>query len=308
MERTVYLINGFLESGKTTFIKELLRQDYFNNDEKKLLILCEEGDEEYEESFCEKYNVIIRCLGSESQFTPQTVAAMVSELQPQQILVEFNGMWNIGRCINRWDFGSLAEITIIDAQYFEIYLKNLKSLLINQVRNASMIVFRSCDKKRERLAAYRRSIRAVNPAAVFIFKNNDGERLLKLDDDLPYDINHGTIELSDADFGIFYIDIMESIKRYLGKKVRFRGYIFKKRPSMLLIGWQAITCCMEDLTTFAFICDTEDTGNFEENQWVLAEGLIQEEYFETIQRSIPVIRLLWVETSPAPEEKFITVN
>ena len=42
----IYLITGFLESGKTSFLSFTLQQDYFQIDGKTLLILCEEGEEE----------------------------------------------------------------------------------------------------------------------------------------------------------------------------------------------------------------------------------------------------------------------
>ena len=45
----VFFINGFLESGKTSFLKDTIAQDYFKIDEKTVLILCEEGEVEYEE-------------------------------------------------------------------------------------------------------------------------------------------------------------------------------------------------------------------------------------------------------------------
>ena len=44
----VYLITGFLESGKTSFIQFTIQQDYFADGEKTLLIACEEGEEEYD--------------------------------------------------------------------------------------------------------------------------------------------------------------------------------------------------------------------------------------------------------------------
>ena len=42
----IYLVTGFLESGKTTFLDFTLQQEYFAIDGKTLLILCEEGEEE----------------------------------------------------------------------------------------------------------------------------------------------------------------------------------------------------------------------------------------------------------------------
>lgn len=41
--KPVYIINGFLESGKTEFITYTLDQSYFQIKGKTLLILCEEG-------------------------------------------------------------------------------------------------------------------------------------------------------------------------------------------------------------------------------------------------------------------------
>lgn len=52
--KTVYMINGFLESGKSEFIRYTLDQPYFRIREKTLLILCEEGEVEFEESLLKK--------------------------------------------------------------------------------------------------------------------------------------------------------------------------------------------------------------------------------------------------------------
>ena len=42
----VFLINGFLEAGKTEFIKYTMAQDYFQTEGTTLLLLCEEGESE----------------------------------------------------------------------------------------------------------------------------------------------------------------------------------------------------------------------------------------------------------------------
>ena len=45
--KPVYIINGFLESGKTEFICYTLGQPYFRIKGSTLLIVCEEGENEY---------------------------------------------------------------------------------------------------------------------------------------------------------------------------------------------------------------------------------------------------------------------
>ena len=47
-ELPAYLVWGFLESGKSTLIKETLSQDYFNDGEKTMILTFEEGEVEYD--------------------------------------------------------------------------------------------------------------------------------------------------------------------------------------------------------------------------------------------------------------------
>ena len=46
-EIPVYLFVGFLESGKTKFIQETFEDPNFDSGDKTLLLICEEGEEEY---------------------------------------------------------------------------------------------------------------------------------------------------------------------------------------------------------------------------------------------------------------------
>ena len=58
----VYFINGFLESGKTEFIKYTISQPYFRTRGTTLLILCEEGELEYEESLLKKTKTVLEVI------------------------------------------------------------------------------------------------------------------------------------------------------------------------------------------------------------------------------------------------------
>ena len=49
IEIPVYIFMGFLDSGKTTFVKETLLDREFTGGAKTLLLVCEEGEEEYDE-------------------------------------------------------------------------------------------------------------------------------------------------------------------------------------------------------------------------------------------------------------------
>lgn len=303
----VYFVNGFLSAGKTSFIKNLLAEEYFDTGETTLLLLCEDGEEIYEEAFCLKHNITIREITEEQDFTEKRICELKNDISPDRIIVEFNGMWDPENAIKIWPEGEILFIEIIDAQSFELYLNNMKTYLTRQVKIAYLTIFRSCDGLEAKLASFRRNIRAVNPQTNFVFKNRDGEMNPRLDEDLPYNIYSNLLEINDEAYGVFYVDAMEYVARYAGKIVCFTGCIFKKKKKMLLIGRQAMTCCMEDLALFAFISDLSDEGDFKDGDWVRVEGEIKEEYFEKQDVRIPTIDIMWIEKCDAPKEQIITV-
>ena len=65
MEIPVYLFTGFLESGKTRFIQGFLEDERFNTDENTLLLVCEEGIEEYDTDRFKVNNVIVEYIEDE---------------------------------------------------------------------------------------------------------------------------------------------------------------------------------------------------------------------------------------------------
>ena len=61
-EIPVYLFVGFLESGKTKFIQETFEDPNFDSGDKTLLLVCEEGEEEYnQKKFAFPGVTLLRC-------------------------------------------------------------------------------------------------------------------------------------------------------------------------------------------------------------------------------------------------------
>ena len=65
-----------------------LAQDYFYIDGKTLLILCEEGEEEYDAGVLEQSNTAVEIIEKEEDLTPQRLAAMDIIHQPERVIVE----------------------------------------------------------------------------------------------------------------------------------------------------------------------------------------------------------------------------
>ena len=91
--KPVYIINGFLESGKTEFITFTLGQPYFQIKGRTLLLLCEEGEEEYDKELLQKSRTQIELLEKEEDFNPAHLTELEKKYGPERIIIEYNGMW-----------------------------------------------------------------------------------------------------------------------------------------------------------------------------------------------------------------------
>ena len=80
--RPVYIITGFLESGKTEFINFTLGQPYFQVKGKTLLILCEEGEVEYDPDLLKDTRTIIELIENEEDFNPEHLSALDKKHRP----------------------------------------------------------------------------------------------------------------------------------------------------------------------------------------------------------------------------------
>lgn len=86
----VYLVNGFLESGKTSFIQETLSDPYFSDGGKTLLIACEEGEEEYDLHILESYDTELVQVEDKAEFTPEFLEECRKKYKPTQVMIEYS--------------------------------------------------------------------------------------------------------------------------------------------------------------------------------------------------------------------------
>ncbi|MCI6004824.1 MAG: GTP-binding protein [Blautia sp.] len=269
----IYLITGFLESGKTTFLNFTLQQDYFYIEGKTLLILCEEGEEEYDMEALKLANTVVEVIEKEEDLTTERLAAMDIIHQPERVIVEYNGMWlasKFEQMKKPEGWGIEQEITCVDASTFQMYMNNMKSLFMDMARNSDMVVFNRC-RQGDPLASYRRSIKVANQRAEVIFEDEEGEIDDIFQDEMPFDINAPVIEILPEDYGIWFVDAMDHPETYVGKTVRFKGRALKPRgmgSKFFIPGRTAMTCCADDTTFLGYVCKSAYTPKLREGQWV----------------------------------------
>ena len=300
--KPVYVINGFLDAGKTDFMSYTISQPYFQAEGRTLLIVCEEGENEYDESLLRQTNTVAEYVDSLEALTPQALMEMDSRHDPERILIEFNGMWDYRkfRLPRKWRLEQ--QITVIDTSHFELYFNNMKSLLAEQIRGSDLILFNRCDSVMDSLAVYKRNVRAINQKADIVFEGESGEIDVTLDEDLPFDLNADVIELNNFGYGMFFLDALEHVSRYEGKKVRFRAMVAKP-PELgdkaFVPGRMAMTCCAQDMQFLGFKCEYEDAAGLAEKSWVDVTARIRKDYAEEYGGEGPVLEA--VEVVPADE-------
>ena len=269
----IYLITGFLESGKTTFLRFTLDQDYFQIDGKTLLILMEEGEEEYDTKALAKNNTVVEVIEKEEDLTTERLEAMEIIHQPDRVVIEYNGMWLVSRFYDLklpFGWGVEQQITCVDGSTFQVYMANMKSIFMDMVKYTDMVVFNRC-KREDPLANYRRSIKVSNQSAEVIFEDEEGEIDDIFGDQMPFDVNAPVIEIPPEDYGIWFVDAMDHPDTYVGKTVRFKGRVMKPRgmgSKFFVPGRIAMTCCADDTTFLGFVCKSAFAPKLKEKEWV----------------------------------------
>lgn len=306
--KPVYVINGFLESGKTEFITFTLEQPYFRIKGKTLIVLCEEGEEEYDGALLEKVNAVIEQVESEEDFTPSNLIELEKKHKPDRIIIEFNGMWNAKNMKLPWYWKVEQQITTIDATTFPMYYTNMRSLLAEMIRKSEMIIFNRCDGIEE-LNVYKRNIKAVNPNADVIFEGSSGEIDEIFEEDLPYDLNRDVIVLDNEGYGIWYLDSMEHLERYIGKKIKFIAMVLKPESfpeGYFVPGRMAMTCCADDMAFLGYACEYAKAGELKQKDWVKVTAAVTKEYWEDYKGEGPLLHAISVEKVKAPKEPVIS--
>ena len=306
--KPVYIINGFLESGKTEFITFTLDQPYFQVRGRTLLLVCEEGENEYDEALLKRSRTELVMIEDEEELAPPHLLELEKKYKPERIIIEYNGMWNFKNLKLPFHWKVEQQITIIDASSFPLYFTNMRSLLAEMLRKSEMIIFNRCDEV-EDLSLYRRNIKAINQQAEIVFEGAQGEINQIFEEDLPYSLEDDVIELDNEGYGIWYLDSLDNLERYVGKTVRFTAMVLKPGDfpeGYFVPGRMAMTCCADDMAFLGFACEYEECGALSDREWVKVTASVAKEYFADYGGEGPVLKAVSVEKTRAPKEEIIS--
>ncbi len=321
-EIPAYLFMGFLESGKTTFILDTLEQDYFNDGQRTLIISCEEGEEEFEEDVLKAANAQVVYVEEQEELTKEFIMQNIVRHAPDRVLIEYNGMWQLNDLVNVLDQTPVTifqTIALANAETFDLYMNNMRSLAVEMFKMAEMVIINRCDAETPR-ATYRRSIKAVNRRVQVGFEfaddisDEEAERLdAELEDDLPFDVDGDEIVLQDEDFGVWFVDAMERPEFYAGKTLKAKARVMKnpRLPKGTFVpGRHAMTCCADDIQFIGYLCHTNHAKSstlkaIKNEMWVELTAEIKAEYTPEYEEVGPVLYAKRIEAAEKPEEELV---
>lgn len=309
----VYLVNGFLESGKTSFLNFTARQDYFQVDGTTLLITCEEGEEEYDAKDLSRYNTVVETIEEPEDFTFENLRVLHRKYHPERVLLEYNPLWGVDKLRKMklpLGWGITQEIVIIDGSTYQIYRNNMQSLFAEMAQNADMVIFNRC-KPEDPLTNYRRGIKVVNPACEVSFEDEEGDLIDLFEEQVPYDMDADVIEIDDVDYGIFYVDMDDHPEKYVGKTVRFKGRAMKSKDpkaEYFVPGRKAMTCCADDIQMIGYLCKTPLALHLQHGEWVEVTAKVAHEYAKYYRGKGPVLYAEQITSCEPPAEEMVYFN
>lgn len=309
MEIPVYLFTGFLEAGKTRLIQETMEDGDFNAGEPTLILLCEEGEGELDpSSFAHgAKNVAVRTVDSLEEITEATLKKWQKETSFRRVLVEYNGMWQIGELYRRLPRGYVVyqEIMVADSTTFAAYNANMRSLTVDKLGGCEMVVFNRVTAATDRMALHK-IVRGVSRSVNISYEMVDGSvEYDEIVDPLPFDVEADVIEIEDRDFALFFRDVTEEMMKYNGKTVRYRALVGRD-PRLgersFVAGRQIMTCCADDIAYNGFICVGTAPSPLKHGDWAVIEAKMVIEPHALYRNPGPVLYLTSVTPCRAPEQ------
>lgn len=304
-EVPVFLLNGFLESGKTTLIKEIVENNETYHNNSTVIIACEDGEIEYDEEWCEKYQIHVEHISKQSDLTPEYMERVDEIYMPDRFVIEYNGFfdWNIQEFPEYMVI--YQQITLIDATIFNVMFNNMKKQFNTMVKDSSLVIFNRCDGVKD-LGLYRRLIRAMNQNAQIAFENANGSFTSMLDEDLPYDLSKDIIMFEPDVYATWYVDVFDNYEKYFNKTIKFEVYVRDiAKNGNLVCGRQVMTCCSQDIQFLGYEVVNKTNVKPKVDDLIYLECTVHHEYSKLACEEVVILHAKNITILPPKEEEAV---
>lgn len=310
MSFPVFIINGFLDSGKTTFIIDTLKNDGFYKQGNTLLLVCEEGEVEYDVEDLSKFNVHVATFSDVEDFTTDVLYELTEKYHPARIVIELNTMWDSEKVSFPSTFQVAQIVSFIDYSTFPVYYNNMRQMFVDNLRFSDLVVINRCEDAND-LAKYQTSLKLINGNAQWIAMNSKGEVQEAFEQPLPYDIEQEVINIEDEHYARWYIDTFDHKERYDGKTVEFNATVLKSKKlpkNSIIVGRYALTCCDKDMQLYGHLCALGNNVKLKSKSWIHIVAVVKYEYSEKYEEEEVVLYPVKIEKINEIEEPILNLR
>jgi len=303
---------GFLDSGKTKFIQETLEDPRMENGERTMLLVCEEGEEEYDLSRFKVKGVKVEYIESAEELNERTLTYLTEKNKAQRVVVEYNGTWLLQQFFDAmpesWVINQM--MTFFDATTFINYNKNMRQLVFDKINMTQMVVFNRF-KGEYSQEEFHKVVRGISRRPDIVYEYIGGKAVFDdIVDPMPFDVNAPIINIEDRDFAWFYRDLSENTEQYVGKTVHFKGMaaVSRKVPAgCIVIGRYIMTCCEADIAYDGFALKLNKLmDGIATKDWLTVTAKVGVEYNAVYRSRVPVLSAIKVERAePLPQEEMV---
>ena len=302
---------GFLESGKTSFLQETLEDPRFDSGERTLVLMCEEGEVELTELRFNVPDVYVEYLEDESELTEENLACLLKKYRADRVLVEYNGMWMLKDFFEAMPDGWMVNqiMTFFDARTFITYNANMRQQVFDKIELSDLVVFNRFTDEIDKMALHK-TVRAISRRPQIVYEYPGGlAEPDDIEDPLPFDVNAPVIEIEDKDYAFFYRDLVEDVKSYDGKKVKFKGIVARDaslKNDTFVCGRHVMTCCEADIAFKGLVAVAEGPVDLKNRDWAVFTAEIKFTFHRLYGAKGPVLFISKIEKCSPPEEQVAT--
>ncbi|MCQ2742786.1 MAG: hypothetical protein MJ239_05780 [Bacilli bacterium] len=300
----LFFVDGMIDSGKTSYINNTIITDSKASKYKTLLVVCEQGEIEYDEDELKKYNTAVRYIDTFEDFNNGSFEKAVEETGPSRIIVEMNGMWDIKEISFPKTVNVIQSILFVDGSTFGPYFSNMRQMFTDLILRSQVVCFTHV-KGTEELAKYQNVLKLINKDASYFIVDENMEIMDAFEEELPYDIKADVIMVEPDDFSTFYIDSYDHHDRYEGRVIDFtcQAFISDDFTDGTFVGGRLImNCCANDIQLYGF--PIKNTLGYEAKmkEWLHVRGKISYEWSEQYKEIEMFLTPISIEPAPPREE------
>ena len=314
----VYLFVGQLESGKTKFIQETMEDPNFDSGDKTLLLVCEEGELEYDPSRFAFGGVHVAQIEDKSELTPENLTALEKKSGCGRVIIEYNGMWLVQELYDAMPDNWLVYqcLATADGTTIKTYAGDnaMRGLLLDKLRGSELLVVNRAEAVNddESRQLIHKLVRQASRRCDIAYEFKDGSVAYDdIPDPLPFDINAPVIDIPDDDYGIWYMDCQDEPQKYAGKTVKFLAQVCQTNragKNSFVPGRFAMTCCVQDIQFVGFPCSYDGYKALEQRAWVKVTAKVGYKFHNIYRGKGPVLTALSVEPAEKPLNDVVTFS